>query len=347
MVSEIASERLSRLVGAPGRPIAGGDPWAAPVEVQSPLQQVASHFGIMHVLVAVDLAAWAVATALLGSFDHVGFVALLVAILGLNAAGGQYAPKLALSVLDQLGSLVGRALVAGALVVALKLVTGTAGGEVIVRTAVLYAALAVLGRCVIYPVMRRLRSTGWRSHSVLILGAGRVGGQVADTLRAHPEYGLRPVGFVDDNPLSRPHEQTVPLLGRCRRPVAAPRRSEHPRRRGRVRLATRESKIVDVLRTCDRLACEIFFVPRLFELQAHGQRHGPRVGLPAGADAAGAVPLADLAGQAAVRHRASRRALSFLAPLFAASIAVRRSRVGRRSSSGRSGSAWTAAPSRC
>ena len=240
------------------------------VEVQSPLQQVALHFGIMHVLVAVDLLAWAVATALLGSFDHVGFVALLVAILGLNAAGGQYAPKLALSVLDQLGSLVGRALVAGALVVALKLVTGTAGGEVIVRTAVLYAALAVLGRCVIYPVMRWLRSTGWRSHSVLILGAGRVGGQVADTLRAHPEYGLRPVGFVDDNPLLSSDEQTVPLLGG----VGSLSQLLADRNIRNVVVAfgaTRESNIVDVLRTCDRMACQIFCVPRLYELQALGQ----------------------------------------------------------------------------
>ena len=35
---------------------------------------------------------------------------------------------------------------------------------------------------------------------VLILGAGVAGREAAEEMRAHPEYGFRPVGFVDDDP---------------------------------------------------------------------------------------------------------------------------------------------------
>jgi exopolysaccharide biosynthesis polyprenyl glycosylphosphotransferase len=263
-----------------GHLVVGGAAYAAdqPVVLRSPwkraeasrLQRLAAHFGIRHLLVGVDLTAWCVATALLGDFDNKGFVVLLVAVITLNGGGGLYAPRLTLSVLDQLASLFGRALVAGALVVALKLVAGNVAGEAVVRAAMLYAALAVLGRIIAYPIVRRLRRTLWRSHSVLILGAGRVGGQVAESLLAHPEYGLRPVGFVDDNPLLSVSERPVPLLGGTER--LAQILTE-----GRIRNvvvafgAIRESNVVDILRTCDRLSCEIFSVPRLYELQALGK----------------------------------------------------------------------------
>lgn len=237
---------------------------------QSPVQRIASHFGIMHALVLLDVAAWAGATAALGNFERKGFAVLLVAVLVLNAAGGQYAPKLTLSVLDQFASLMGRALVAGALVVALKLVTGEAGGDVLIRTAVLYGALSVVGRALVYPLVRCLRATSWRSHSVLILGAGKVGGQLAETMLAHPEYGLRPVGFLDDAPLLSASERVVPLLGGT--DSLARVLTEGGIRNVVVAFGgTRESNVVDILRTCDRLSCEIFSVPRLFELQALGK----------------------------------------------------------------------------
>jgi exopolysaccharide biosynthesis polyprenyl glycosylphosphotransferase len=258
----------------------GGASYATdqPVLVRSPwkraqatrLQRFAAHFGIVHLLVGVDLTAWCVATMLLGDIEKKGFLVLLVAVITLNGGGGLYAPRLTLSVLDQLGSLVGRALVGGALVVALKLVAANGGGEAIVRTALLYAALEVLGRSIAYPIVRRLRRTMWRSHSVLVLGAGRVGGQVAESLLAHPEYGLRPVGFVDDNPLLSVSERPVPLLGGTERLARI-------LTEGRIRNvvvafgAIRESNVVDILRTCDRLSCEIFSVPRLYELQALGK----------------------------------------------------------------------------
>ena len=50
---------------------------------------------------------------------------------------------------------------------------------------------------------------------VLIVGAGLVGSQVARRLESHPEYGLVPVGFLDDDPRSVAEVggREVPVLG--------------------------------------------------------------------------------------------------------------------------------------
>src|SRR5262249_27174973 len=37
----------------------------------------------------------------------------------------------------------------------------------------------------------------------LLIGAGRAGAGVARTIRLHPELGIDPVGFLDDNPAKR------------------------------------------------------------------------------------------------------------------------------------------------
>lgn len=50
---------------------------------------------------------------------------------------------------------------------------------------------------------------------VLIVGAGIVGAQVARRLEDHPEYGLVPIGFIDDDPRSTAEVggRDVPVLG--------------------------------------------------------------------------------------------------------------------------------------
>ena len=62
---------------------------------------------------------------------------------------------------------------------------------------------------------------------VLIMGAGVVGAQVARRLESHPEYGLAPVGFLDEDPRSVAEVggRDVPVLGTSRtsrRPSSAP-----------------------------------------------------------------------------------------------------------------------------
>jgi len=67
-----------------------------------------------------------------------------------------------------------------------------------------------------------MRIVGWHragrpeqgSRRVLIAGAGFAGGMLAKELRAHPELGLIPIGFVDDDPAKLHHKMHgVPVLG--------------------------------------------------------------------------------------------------------------------------------------
>ena len=67
-----------------------------------------------------------------------------------------------------------------------------------------------------------MRIVGWHragrpqhgSRRVLIAGAGFAGGMLAKELRAHPELGLIPIGFVDDDPSKLHHRMHgLPVLG--------------------------------------------------------------------------------------------------------------------------------------
>ena len=61
--------------------------------------------------------------------------------------------------------------------------------------------------------MRNARARGLVTHRTLVLGAGRVGVQIVELLQEHPEYGLRPVGFLDHEPLLSADELPAPVLG--------------------------------------------------------------------------------------------------------------------------------------
>ena len=224
--------------------------------------------GVVHLLVAMDLVAWVAAVVLLGEF-HVGFFALLAGILVLYAVGGHYAARLDLSVLDELPSLIGRALTAGAVVTSIRLVAQEEVGTRILNVAAGTAALSVLGRAGTYTLVRSLRRSGVVAHPTLVIGAGQVGGWVVDVLQRQPEYGLRPVGFLDGDPLLGPSQRSLPVLGSSDELALVLKR--HKIRNVVVAFtADRESHFVDILRTCDRFSCEIFYVPRLYELGAAG-----------------------------------------------------------------------------
>jgi exopolysaccharide biosynthesis polyprenyl glycosylphosphotransferase len=219
-------------------------------------------------LVVVDLSALVVAVAVVGSFAR-GFAALGLTIMVLNAAGRLYAPRLSLSVLEVLPPLLGRALVAGAVVTSMRLVAGEGVGLRLLNTGLLFAAVALLARAVLFAAVRGMRRRGLLAHRTLVIGAGRVGGRVAETLLAHREYGLKPVGFLDDDPLLTDAECPLPVLGDTSRLSAV--LAEQEISNVVVAFGTaRESQVVDIIRTCDRLTCEIFFVPRLFELHSVG-----------------------------------------------------------------------------
>jgi exopolysaccharide biosynthesis polyprenyl glycosylphosphotransferase len=222
-------------------------------------------YGVRPFLLVADVLAWLL-VAVPGTAPSGRELVLLAFALVLFAPAGLYRSRLSLSVLDDLPALVGRVLAAGAVTTCLALLVDPGLADpALLGVSALLAGAVVLMRLMGYAVVRRFRARGWVSHPTLILGAGRIGGQLASVLLAHPSYGLRPVGFLDTNPLLEPEDRPVPLLGGPESLASVI--VEFGVRDVVVAFgAAPESQMVDIIRTCDRLEAEIFFVPRLFEL---------------------------------------------------------------------------------
>jgi hypothetical protein len=222
-------------------------------------------YGVSPFLAGADVLAWVAAVALTGHGTG-GEVVVLALTLGLYASAGLYASRLSLSALDDMPALVGRALAAAALATSVALLLDPALVDAgLLRTAAVFAVVVVALRALAYSVVRAVRARGWIGHATLVLGAGRVGGQLVRTLLEHREYGLRPVGFLDADPFLSEDERPVPLLGGHESLASVI--VEFGVRDVVVAFGSvAESSMVDIIRTCDRLDAEIFFVPRLFEL---------------------------------------------------------------------------------
>ncbi|WP_175471611.1 sugar transferase [Geodermatophilus telluris] len=219
---------------------------------------------IPFIVVCADLAAFAAATALT-SEPSPKLVALLTIVLVLFHVGGLYRPRLTLSVLDDAPAIVGRALAAGAAAMVLGGLDDGVAGTARLATSAAFGALSVVTRAAAYSVIRCARRRGRLYQRTLLLGAGTLAGYLAANLVAHPEYGLRPVGMLDDEPLLTEEERAVPVLGGYTdlNNVLLGERVD-------VVVVTygslREPLMIPLLRACDRLSCEIFFVPRLYEM---------------------------------------------------------------------------------
>ncbi|HJQ73413.1 MAG TPA: sugar transferase [Gaiellaceae bacterium] len=124
------------------------------------------------------------------------------------------------------------------------------------------------------------------SERTVIVGAGRVGSEIARKLARRPEYGLDVIGFLDDDPLHDPLrglDEGPPHLGDTSRieDVLRVYRVE------RVIVAfsrPRASEQVDLLQRCLQLGVQVDIVPRLYEvigsrMQAHDIEGLPLVGL--------------------------------------------------------------------
>jgi exopolysaccharide biosynthesis polyprenyl glycosylphosphotransferase len=131
----------------------------------------------------------------------------------------------------------------------------------------LFALLAVgLGRMTLSLAQRWARSRRLVGKPVLIMGAGLVGSQVARRLEDHPEYGLVPVGFLDDDPRSTAEVggRDVPVLG------TVEDLDEAAQRTGVRNLIVAFSSVADarvsrLIQRCQELGIEVSVVPRMFD----------------------------------------------------------------------------------
>jgi len=195
----------------------------------------------------------------------------------------------------------------------------------------LFALLGVgCGRVLLASAQRWARSRRLGGKPVLILGAGMVGAQVARRLESHPEYGLAPVGFLDEQPLSLAQVggRDVPVLGTIED------LDETIARTAVKNLIVAFSAVTDervsrLIQRCQELGVEVSVVPRMFDTI------NDRVGY----DTVGGLPLLSFAAidpkglQFAVKHALDRilalLSLIVFSPVIACvTLAVRLSSPG-------------------
>ncbi|MEO0354958.1 MAG: undecaprenyl-phosphate galactose phosphotransferase WbaP [Cyanobacteria bacterium P01_A01_bin.3] len=103
----------------------------------------------------------------------------------------------------------------------------------------------------------------WWGYPVLVLGAGKTGSMVIETLKARPEIGLKPVAILDDDPSKRGSLKGVPVIG----PV-----SKAPELARRLNLTyaivampgVSSARVVGILEKYGQLFRHILLIPNLF-----------------------------------------------------------------------------------
>jgi exopolysaccharide biosynthesis polyprenyl glycosylphosphotransferase len=187
-----------------------------------------------------------------------------------------------------------------------------------------FALVAVgLGRVTLSLAQRVARSSRRVGKPVLIMGAGLVGSQVARRLESHPEYGLRPVGFLDDDPRSVAEVggRDMPVLGT----VEDLDEIVHHTGVGHLIVAfssVADARVSRLIQRCQELGIEVSVVPRMFDTINN------RVGY----DTVGGLPLMSFSSvnpkglQFALKHASDRIfaviLLVVLSPVIAVSALV-------------------------
>jgi exopolysaccharide biosynthesis polyprenyl glycosylphosphotransferase len=146
----------------------------------------------------------------------------------------------------------------------------------------LFALLAVsLGRLALSLTQRWARAARLVGRPVLIVGAGMVGAQVARRLESHPEYGLAPIGFLDEDPRSVTEVggRELPVLG------TVEDLDETVASTGVKNLIVAFSSAADarvsrLIQHCQALGIEVSVVPRMFDTINDRVRYDTVGGLP-------------------------------------------------------------------
>jgi exopolysaccharide biosynthesis polyprenyl glycosylphosphotransferase len=195
----------------------------------------------------------------------------------------------------------------------------------------LFSLLGVsAGRIVLTGARLWARSHRLIGNPVVIVGAGIVGSQVARRLENHPEYGLVPIGFIDDDPRSTAEVggRDVPVLGTLEQLDRIVART-HVAHLIVAFSSVADARISRLIQRSQELGVEVAVVPRMFDTINHR----------AGYETVGGLPLLTFSAvdpkgwQFAIKYGIDRivagLVLLLLSPLFAIlTVAVKLSTGG-------------------
>jgi len=238
---------------------------------------------------------------------------------------GMYRTRLRALVLDGLVPVLSAISVAAMAVAMIGIYANGTIPDHFVRTWLLAVLAVGSGRALLSLLQRWARARRLVGKPVLIMGAGVVGAQVARRLESHPEYGLVPVGFLDEDPRSVTEVggRDVPVLGTME-DLDDTVRSTGVRNLIVAFSSVADERVSRLIRRCQELGVEVSVVPRMFDTINN------RVGY----DTVGGLPLMSFTSinprgmQFAIKHGLDRvLALVFLALLspliIGAALAVR------------------------
>jgi exopolysaccharide biosynthesis polyprenyl glycosylphosphotransferase len=198
----------------------------------------------------------------------IGWVGLFaVLVLAAFAARGMYRPRLRAELLEELRGVVTATSLAAMAVLTLRALLTDPPDLVaqVIRPWAFATVYLAAGRVAIHWSQSQARRHGEALRPTLIIGAGRVGRLTARRLLEQPELGLRPIGFIDKEPMWVPENGAVlPVLGASwdlDRVV-----EEHGVEQVIVAFSTApDDVLLRLFRRCEELGVSVAFVPRLFE----------------------------------------------------------------------------------
>jgi exopolysaccharide biosynthesis polyprenyl glycosylphosphotransferase len=225
------------------------------------------------------------------------------------------------SLLDATARVLGTVSLAAMTTVALDSLIGGAHPVALALRLWLFAAVYLgIARILLLALRRHAQSRGVLSIPTLIIGAGLVGEHLVRRLAGEPRYGLRPVGFLDSDPLPQPKGASshgVPLLGGPQDLADAIARTGA--RHVILAFSTEPDHVlVEKVRQCEQLGVGVSLVPRLYEL----------INERASLDHVGGLPLLTIRSidprgwQFAIKHTLDRSVALVLVLLLAPAMAV-------------------------
>jgi exopolysaccharide biosynthesis polyprenyl glycosylphosphotransferase len=188
-------------------------------------------------------------------------------VIAAFAARGMYRPRLRAELLEDLRGVVVATSVAAMAVLTLRALLADSAdlAAQVIRPWAFATVYVAAGRVALHWSQTQARRHGEALSPTVIIGAGRIGRLVAKRLLEHPELGLRPVGFLDKEPLDAEDGGAVlPVLGASwdlDRVV-----EEHGIQQVIVSFSKAPDEVLlRLFRRCEELGVSVAFVPRLYE----------------------------------------------------------------------------------
>jgi exopolysaccharide biosynthesis polyprenyl glycosylphosphotransferase len=230
---------------------------------------VAARFG-------VDVLALTIAAALSGAAgpEALGLgwtIAMVAGCLVVLTCSGLYLPDLRINIVDEVRKVLAGTALACIAVAGLALLDPgrTGAGDAAVVSWLVAGTLLSTSRIGLHATQRYARRRGRGGIRTLIVGAGNVGSLTAKRLLDDPNLGLRPIGFLDKEPLVNADGRTIaglPVLGASwdlERVVAQNEVDQVV-----IAFSTAPHRVmVDLVRRCWTLGVNVLVVPRLFEVE--------------------------------------------------------------------------------